>query len=124
MPTGAESSAAVTLAVMIPGGSAKSFRTSRSRRPSTGVSTGEITGPHFLERDYLVRVISRCNCWIVEAGLADKFNPDERLFRVQLTLVGLGSFGQGPLNRNYLGLLPGTQLGQRPGVGPGRSGFY
>src|SRR6185503_14729609 len=63
------------------------------------VVPNRFTGPHFLERDYLVRLISRCNCWVLEAGLQDKFNPDERLFRVQFTLVGLGSFGKSPVNR-------------------------
>ena len=88
--------------------------------------TGEVQtiGPHFLERDYLVRLISRCNCWMIEAGVADKFNPDERLFRVQFTLVGLGAFGQGA-NRSFVGFsgLAGGGLG-RPGIGPGVGGFY
>jgi LPS-assembly protein len=84
----------------------------------------ETIGPHFLERDYLVRLISRCNCWVMEAGLADKFNPDERLFRVQFTLIGLGSFGR-PATQNFIGLAPITGLGiARPGVGPGGGGFY
>jgi LPS-assembly protein len=77
-----------------------------------------LTGPHFLERDYLLRIISRCNCWVLEAGFADKFNPDERLFRVQFTLVGLGSFGQDPL-RNYVALAPLQAFG----LLPQRSGF-
>jgi hypothetical protein len=73
----------------------------------------------------LLRLISRCNCWVVEAGVADKFNPDERLFRVQFTLVGLGSFGRSPANRNYVGLGPLTTLGyRRSGVGPGTGGIY
>jgi lipopolysaccharide assembly outer membrane protein LptD (OstA) len=85
----------------------------------------EVIGAHFLERDYLVRLISRCNCWVIEAGVADKFNPDERLFRVQFTLVGLGQFGQSPLNRNYVGLTPLNQLGyRRPGIGPGTGGIF
>jgi LPS-assembly protein len=62
--------------------------------------------PRFLERDYLLRLISRCQCWAVEAGLADKTNPDERLFRVQFTLFGLGSFGRSPGARNYVGFAP------------------
>jgi LPS-assembly protein len=87
--------------------------------------SAKLTGGHFLERDYLVRLISRCNCWMIEAGLADKFNPDERLFRVQLTLVGLGSFGRSPLNRNYVGFAPLAQLGlRRPGTGPSAGGLF
>ena len=71
-------------------------------------------GPHFLERNYLVRFISRCNCWILEAGLADKFNPDERVFRVQLTLIGLGSFGQGN-TQDYMRFAPADIGGIRRG---------
>jgi len=73
------------------------------------------TGPHFLERNYLLRLISRCNCWIVDAGVSDKFNPDERVFRIQLTLVGLGSFGKSPTARNYMGFAPLAGLGGRQG---------
>jgi hypothetical protein len=76
------------------------------------------TGPHFLERDYLLRIISRCNCWVVEAGFADKFNPDERQFRIQFTLVGLGSFGPDPL-RKFIALTPLTAYG----LGAERGGF-
>ena len=75
------------------------------------------SGPHFLERDYLLRLISRCNCWILDAGVSDKFNPDERVFRIQLTLVGLGSFGRSPMARNYMGFAPLSGLtsgGLRP----------
>jgi len=76
------------------------------------------SGPHFLERDYLLRLISRCNCWILDAGVADKFNPDERVFRIQFTLVGLGSFGRSPLQNNYMGFAPLSGLASgafRPG---------
>jgi hypothetical protein len=85
---------------------------------TTVVPTGEL-GPHFLERDYLVRLISRCNCWVLEAGFADKFNPDERSLRVQFTLVGLGSFGRATPNRNYVGMTALSDTGyRRPGIGP------
>jgi hypothetical protein len=51
--------------------------------------------------------------------VSDKTNPDERLFRVQFTLVGLGSFGKTPAARNYVGFAPLQELGyQRPGIGP------
>ena len=77
-------------------------------------------GPHFLERDYALRLISRCNCWLLEAGVQDKFNPDERLFRVQFTLVGLGSFGRPPFRGNYVGFAPLADIGfRRPGGGGG-----
>ena len=82
---------------------------------TTGTGSTAI-GPHFLERDYLLHLISRCNCWVLDAGVADKTNPDERLFRVQFTLVGLGSFGSGRGQpRNYAGFAPLADLGyQRP----------
>jgi len=88
------------------------------------LGTTPTTGPHFLERDYLLRIISRCNCWLVEAGLADKTNPDERLFRVQLTLVGLGSFGRSPQNRNYVGFNPLAGLGFRTPASSATGGLY
>jgi lipopolysaccharide assembly outer membrane protein LptD (OstA) len=75
-------------------------------------------GPHFLERNYLVRLISRCNCWILDAGMADKFNPDERVFRVQLTLVGLGSFGKAN-TQDYMRFAPLADVG-----GPRRGSSY
>jgi len=78
---------------------------------------GETLGPHFLERDYFLRIVSRCNCWVLDAGIADKFNPNERLFRIQFTLVGLGSFGQGTLPQSsFVGFAPLANLGyRRPG---------
>jgi hypothetical protein len=85
--------------------------------PAT-LPTGEVLGPHFLERDYFVRLISACNCWLLEAGVADKTNPDERLFRVQFTLVGLGSFGKSPLSRNYTRFAPLAGLARRTGPAP------
>lgn len=88
------------------------------------LSTTELTGPHFLERDYLLRLISRCQCWVVEAGLADKTNPDERLFRVQFTLLGLGSFGRNPATRNYVGFAPLTGLGLRRPASTATGGGY
>ena len=88
------------------------------------LGTTPTTGPHFLERDYLLRIISRCNCWLVEAGVADKTNPDERLFRVQLTLVGLGSFGRSPQNRNYVGFNPLAGLGFRTPASSATGGLY
>jgi LPS-assembly protein len=72
---------------------------------TTQLPTEEL-GPHFLERNYFLRLISRCQCWMVEGGMSDKTNPDERLFRVQLTLLGLGSFGRSPSARNYVGFAP------------------
>jgi hypothetical protein len=91
---------------------------------STTTLGTETLGPHFLERDYLLRIISRCQCWVIEAGLADKTNPDERLFRVQLTLLGLGSFGRSPAARNYVGFAPLAGLGLRRPTSSATGGLY
>lgn len=79
-------------------------------------------GPGFLERDYVLRLISRCHCWAVEFGVADRVNPDERLFRIQLVLVGLGSFGQGPAT-HFVGLGGLEQFGYRQPAGLGRGAW-
>jgi hypothetical protein len=86
------------------------------------LNTTPETGPHFLERNYLLRLISRCNCWILDAGVSDKFNPDERVFRIQLTLVGLGSFGRATGPQDYVRFAPLSGLGGR-GFGSGYGGF-
>src|SRR5206468_1187804 len=78
---------------------------SRYELSTSTVGTATL-GPHFLERDYLLRLISRCNCWVIQAGVSDKTNPDERLFRVQFTLFGLGSFGRTPVPPGFVGFAP------------------
>jgi len=79
----------------------------------TFLSRYDLATDAFLGRDYLFRVISRCNCWVLEAGVSDQINPDERLYRVQFTLIGLGGFGRSPATRNYVGLAPLSSLGLR-----------
>jgi hypothetical protein len=83
-------------------------------------------GAHFVLREYLFRYISPCNCWAAEVGFQDNFQTDERLFRFQVTLLGLGTFGQGRRGINYTGIsvLP-RNTGPRPtAVGPSSPGFY
>ena len=72
----------------------------------------QTVGPHFIERDYLFRLISRCNCWAAEFGVSDRFDTQETLYRFQITLLGLGSFGQGP-GGSYVGFAPLQALGLR-----------
>ncbi len=78
-------------------------------------------GPHFILRDFLVRVISPCNCWAAEFGVSDNFDTDETLFRFRITLLGLGSFGQGPSTGRYYGITPLPSLGIRPPAAVGTS---
>jgi lipopolysaccharide assembly outer membrane protein LptD (OstA) len=82
-------------------------------------------GPHFTLRDYLLRFISPCQCWAAEFGVSDTFNPNERLYRFSITLLGLGSFGQAPTRRNYGGVILPSLGASRPGaIGfPGESYF-
>ena len=77
-------------------------------------------GPHFILRDYLFRVISPCNCWAAEFGVSDNFDTDEPLFRFQVTLLGLGSFGQGAPTGRYYGITPLPSLGIRTPERPRR----
>ncbi len=89
--------------------------------------TTEVVGRHFILRDILLRIISPCNCWAAEFGVSDNFDTDERLFRFQVTLLGLGSFGEsGTSATPYYGITPLPSLGlRRPGaVGPGGPGFF
>jgi LPS-assembly protein len=79
-------------------------------RTSTA-SDGSTTGPHFIDRGYLLRVVSRCNCWVLDFGVAETTNPHEVRPRIQFTLVGLGSVGQRPLRENYAGFAPLQGLG-------------
>jgi lipopolysaccharide assembly outer membrane protein LptD (OstA) len=72
----------------------------------------EPVGPHFIERDYLFRLISRCNCWAAEFGVSQRFDTQETLYRFQITLLGLGSFGQSP-GGAYVGFAPLQALGLR-----------
>ncbi len=84
---------------------------------TTSPGTPDEIGPHFVERDYLFRVISQCNCWVLEFGGVQTFNPNDFHYRVQLTLVGLGSFGKHPLHSNYVGFAPLSTLGFRRNAG-------
>lgn len=70
--------------------------------PGDDDTPGRTFGPGFIEQVYLFRVLSRCDCWAVDFAFQDRADTDERLFRVQLTLVGLGSTGNSS-SRNFGG---------------------
>jgi lipopolysaccharide assembly outer membrane protein LptD (OstA) len=63
--------------------------------PSYDVAAGRL-----LSSEYGVRLKSPCNCWAADFGLISSYNPNEVQFQFQLTLGGLGSFGQSPFGRN------------------------
>jgi lipopolysaccharide assembly outer membrane protein LptD (OstA) len=89
---------------------------------TTPLADGSELGPHFLERNYLLRLISRCNCWVLEGGVSETVNPDEIVFRLRLTLVGLGSVGRGGL-QNFV-VLPGLNQPEFRGSRGGLQGLY
>jgi LPS-assembly protein len=53
-----------------------------------------------LATEYGLRLKSPCDCWAADFGVTDSVNPNETQIQVQLTLGGLGSFGQSPFGRN------------------------
>jgi len=64
---------------------------------------------NFLENRFGLRIISDCECWVVDIGVSDKRNPDEIEGRVLVSLVGLGEVGQEPLSRSLGGILPASR---------------
>jgi len=71
----------------------------------------EFEGPHFLERSLGWRMLSRCNCWVLDVGVTDRYDTNEKAVRVQFTLVGLGAIGSRPGLRNYVGVGDLTPVG-------------
>jgi LPS-assembly protein len=78
---------------------------------TTSLAPGrETIGPHFLEQTFVVRLLSRCNCWMLDVGVRDRFDTNETSAVVQLTLVGLGGGGTGGgsgLRNGGVGAIPG-----------------
>ncbi|MEO2169016.1 MAG: LPS assembly protein LptD, partial [bacterium] len=69
----------------------------------------------FLENWAGMRLISFGDCWVIDVAFVDRVNPDEKEFRFQVSLVGLGSFGQSPF-REFTSSFPtvigsGAELG-------------
>ena len=68
----------------------------------------------FLEVGGGLRIISDCECWVVDIGLSNRVNPNETQARVLVSLVGLGQVGREPFRRTF-GALEGparSVLGQ------------
>jgi LPS-assembly protein len=71
----------------------------------------DITNAQMTSSEYGVRVKSKCDCWAVDAGAIDTFNPHDLQFQVQVTLGGIGSFGKNPFGYNPL-----VGRNSRPGI--------
>lgn len=90
---------------------------------TTTIAPGrETIGPHFQEQTFLVRLLSRCNCWVLDIGVRDRFDTDSTDAVVQFTLVGLGGGGTGGasgLLHGGFGAIPGLASTPRFGAGGG-----
>ncbi len=58
----------------------------------------------FLENRFGLRLISNCECWVVDIGVSDKVNPNETQVFALISLVGLGQLGKEPFH-NSLGAI-------------------
>jgi LPS-assembly protein len=68
----------------------------------------------FLEVGGGLRIISDCECWVIDVGVSNRVNPNETQARVLVSLVGLGQVGREPFRRTF-GAIAGparTGLGQ------------
>ena len=60
----------------------------------------DVANHQMLSSAYGLRFKSACDCWSADFGVSDTFNPKELQYQIQITLGGLGSFGQNPFGRN------------------------
>ena len=60
----------------------------------------DIASNQMLLTEYGLRLKSPCDCWATDFGVTDSYNPNDVQFQFQLTLGGLGSYGQSPFGRN------------------------
>ena len=60
----------------------------------------DLAASRMLSMEYGLRLKSPCDCWAVDVGVTNSYNPNETQFQIQATLGGLGSIGQSPFGRN------------------------
>ena len=60
----------------------------------------DIADGRMLSSEYGLRLKSACDCWDLDVGVNDTFNPSETQVLVMLTLGGIGSIGHNPFGRN------------------------
>jgi lipopolysaccharide assembly outer membrane protein LptD (OstA) len=72
-----------------------------------------------------VRFKSKCDCWFVDLGFSQTYNPNDTSVSFQVTLGGLGSIGEAPFGLNpfqVAGFLPAQNASAgRPPIQPGLS---
>lgn len=62
--------------------------------------TYNFSSDQMMMTQYGVRLKSPCDCWAADVGIIDSYNPKETSIQFQLTLGGLGSWGQRPFGSN------------------------
>ena len=78
----------------------------------------DIAAGKMLSAEYGLRLKSTCNCWALDFGITNTTNPNELQFQFELTLGGLGSFGQNPFGRNPFHNYYGGSSGILPAASP------
>jgi len=66
----------------------------------------DVASNQALYTEYGLRLKSPCDCWAADIGVTDSYNPNDVQVQFQLTLGGIGSYGQRPFGNN-----PFQQLG-------------
>jgi hypothetical protein len=76
----------------------------------------DLAASRMLSTEYGIRFKSPCDCWAVDVGITNSYNPNELSFQIQATLGGIGSFGQSPFGRNPFAVmgLAGRPMGVLP----------
>ena len=85
----------------ISGGGVENINLAATYRVTNNFALSYLSRFDALDRSFLenwagLRVISSCDCWVVDLAFVDRSNPDTTGVRVQVSLVGLGTFGQQP----------------------------
>ncbi len=66
-----------------------------------------------------VRLKSACDCWFLDLGFTQTYNPNDTTVSFQVTLGGLGSIGEAPFGLNpfqAMGLLPMARAPEQPTI--------
>jgi hypothetical protein len=90
------------------GGAVENLNLTATYRVTDNFALSYLTRFDALDRSFLenwagFRVISSCDCWVVDLAFIDRVNPDTTGVRVQVSLVGLGTFGQQQSNAAFGG---------------------
>jgi LPS-assembly protein len=90
------------------GGAVENLNVAATYRVTNNLALSYLTRFDALDNSFLenwagFRLISSCDCWVIDFAFIDRVNPDTTGVRVQVSLVGLGSFGQQPFPQTFAG---------------------